>query len=485
MNKYNVRAIRKELDDCVRNHSWKKFRTTLTTLRSKPELLQAVISTKHSKLSSGSLLHALVKLSNVPLDLVTDIATGVPSILSTTDSSQQTPLHIAIERQTVPEMIGTFLELNTACLHMTDKQGDTPLLKAARGDRDIALLKLLLQKDPSRTSALLESKRKQRTPLWYVASNDLQLIHSGYEELPENLRLMLLETYFALQRKGGSSEDDERDWIYYLEEQEWNDSQSSSRRKTQEDLLVHDNNEQRIALILKAFVACIDLLGKYAIKILEFFLKREMYANYITRQPISNYGDFLLHQLCAQPITRQDAAATHSLLLEQLLRHLQQYTPALVVSRPNNQGNLPLHLALRANKESFVHQLVPLFPEALQHVNDAGELPLHIAIKRRQSENNNNDNDDNSQCWSLAMELWNKYPTATEVVDGKTRLYPFQLVALIAAKKKQIDDPRPSTIASHHNDSDSGGDDSEKKMIISTSFIYELLLAAPQVLARN
>jgi hypothetical protein len=134
MNKYNIRAIRKELDDYVRNNKWSRVRSKLETLQSNPKLLQAIILAK-SKLTSGSLLHALAKLPNtgdaksatsgsvLTMDLVISVAAGVPMALQVQDSQLQTPLHIAIDRQQHPKMIQAFLEIIVAPLD--DASDDT------------------------------------------------------------------------------------------------------------------------------------------------------------------------------------------------------------------------------------------------------------------------------------------------------------------------------------------------------------------------
>jgi ankyrin repeat protein len=382
-----------------------------------------------------------------------DIVRALPIVLTTTDSSLQTPLHIALERQSFPEIIQTFLDCNSACLGMTDRQGDTPLLKAARGDYDISYLRLLLQYDLQHTTALIESKRKRRLPVWYIASNDLQLIHSGYQELPENLRLILLETYFALERKQGILGDNDTEWIAHLKE--LRDVPSSTTRGAYGQSVHYNNDkEEQLCLVLRAFVACIDLLGKYSVKVLEFLLERQAYQRIITAQAIDETGNFLLHQLCGHTTAEQPEEGTLSILLEHVLRHTHAGIDVC-----NAHGNSPLHLAVQADNQSLVCQLLPLCVDALYQTNVYGELPLHISIKRSNL--------------SLSMELWKNYPTASQVIDGPTQLCPFQLAALnaVGASKKHSTDETKC-----ENDSD------DDEVLRWMSFIYDLLLAAPQVL---
>jgi hypothetical protein len=412
LNKYNVKAVRNELDNFVRYHAWNKFRARLPSLQSQPDLLDAVILAT-SKSTGGTLLHALLQIPDSPMDLITSIETATPIAMITPDARLQTPLHVAIDRNHSATLIENLLDLdmseNKTSFTMVDKQGDTPLLKAAR--LDVGYLNLILRYTIHHPySVLAKSKRKQRVALWYVASNELQVTNAASADLPKDLTLMLLATYFGLQAKQGRLVD-EREWIFLLESLN-NDSAPALSSTTE----CHFD----IALLMRAVLACAHLLRKYSVQILEFFIQRGFYRDFIVSQEIDDKGNFMLHRICMMDTTTsEDAVAfapTNAILFDQVLS--LDMTRRAAIRHSNHQGNLPLHLALVSNK-GYLTRIITAYPEALQHINQQGELPLHIVLKLKSPH----------ASWQLAADIWNARPVVVEIQDGQTHLYPFQLAA--------------------------------------------------------
>jgi len=389
-NKYNIRAIRKELDDYARNNAWTRFRSKLDTLQSNPELLQAIILAK-SKLTSGSLLHAIVKLRStvdsiaaIIMDLAISMATSVPMALHVQDSQLQTPLHIAVHRQQHPKMIQAFLELivatdhqnrqttNTNILTMMDKQGDTPLLKAARGNASYRVISLLLQYDIYHSSALIENNRK--SALYYIASNELDSTCVGEHVIPRDLRLVLLETYFALQRSKGliSSVDESECWDFDSSCEAFGESSPQNGAISSIASFAIAENALCISLSIRALVACSHLLRKYAARLLQFLLERDSSLHFILTQEIDKAGNFMLHHVCMLDMhlmeDKLSAAATNALLLEQLLR-LEHEDVTAAICHPNREGNLPIHLAI-ASQKGYVNALLARYPAPVAYCDE-------------------------------------------------------------------------------------------------------------------
>jgi hypothetical protein len=134
INKYNVRAIRDELDGYIRHHAWRKFRKRFIDLlpvdndggmkediqkRERAlDLCRAVIEYKRPQNKamggqfSGSLLHTLSYRFNsspehpVPFDLIEIIAKTCPKLLSVSHGKKkQTPLAILLDRGASPLLV--------------------------------------------------------------------------------------------------------------------------------------------------------------------------------------------------------------------------------------------------------------------------------------------------------------------------------------------------------------------------------------------
>lgn len=488
MNKYNVRAIRKELDDCVRNRNWNKLHSKLKTLESKPELLQAVVLSK-SKLASGSLLHALVQhhhSCHPTVFSVISIAKAAPQCLLVQDSRLQTPLHIAIGWDHCFEMVLLFLEIatkthresndgespqqhqgvNGSIMTMIDIQGDTPLLKASRVDAS-QYLKLLLWYDKHQSAVLIESKRKRRTALWYVASNELRNVTKTNQFIiPEDLRHMLLATHFALQRRK-EEEVDEEEWnMFWLE---------LSNATTNHDSCATTQSPSYISLTVRALISCGHLLGKYAVKLFDYMLASDIYRDFMISREIDSSGNYLLHHLCSNDDSTTLAVSTNALQIEQLMR---QNGIDLALCHPNLRGNMPLHLAV-TNQKGYIRDLFTAYPDALRYMNHRGELPLHNALKSKA------DNVDatTSEHLQIMDRLWKADPGTVEIRDGQTQLLPFQLAA--ASEWGPLLD---STSTRHGEDGIHEGQPGTEDHVLDTStaqwltLIFTILQAAPQVL---
>ena len=191
VNKYNVKAIRKELDSCVRSHAWKRFRTVLksccppscfcdelcdsyckdadegSVARSDEQtgtapadeadtsLLEAIVmdrprSTRGTPSSHPTLIHALIDKINSgsctnksgygrrsanqlppPYDIIDVISRYVPKALLVQDGKNgRTPLHLAISRNACPSIIESLIQNDRSkkSLQMVDKRNDTPII---------------------------------------------------------------------------------------------------------------------------------------------------------------------------------------------------------------------------------------------------------------------------------------------------------------------------------------------------------------------
>mmetsp|Transcript_5394 Transcript_5394/g.8286 ORF Transcript_5394/g.8286 Transcript_5394/m.8286 type:complete len:265 (+) Transcript_5394:1003-1797(+) len=135
--------------------------------------------------------------------------------------------------------------------------------------------------------------------------------------------------------------------------------------------------------------------------------------------------------------------------LIQVLLHAYPQGPCM----PNEEGQLPVHLAIKHKKSWELLKYISSPTTARISMN--GSLPLHMALQQY-SNSADYDKDKN-----VITELWNLHPEASSVVDA-TGLFPFQLAALAS-----------------QNHSDGKSSSSNNEMI---SRIYFLLRSAPQVL---
>ena len=502
MNKYNVRAIRKDLDGFLRNRSWNKFHSKLKSLESTPEILKAVVLSNNPKQTSGSLLHAVVNnhCSCHPniLPSVTCMVRAAPESIFVQNKQLETPLHLAIDRVQCVDMIKLFLEIatnlednlliesqqssqsvgNGNILTMVDIYGDTPLLKASRVDAS-QIIRLLLQYDiikdaEKQSSVLIERKRKGRTALWYVASNELQNTTKSKEfVVPKDLKLMLIAAYFALERRKGGE----------IIEEEWKELLKALCQETtiREGSSAVTQSSLDLSLTVRALISCGYLLGKYAVKLLDFVLASDIYRDYLSSQEIDSEGNYALHYLCSCEMTQSHDSATtisvistNALLLEQILR---QDGVERALSHSNHQGNMPLHLAL-ASQQGYVRILIAPSPTASRHKNNRGELPLHVALKVSSTHVHLSTND----YLCVVDRLWQAYPGAVELRDGRTQLYPFQLVAS-SGWGQLLDETTNSFVnAIDENQTNTQTYVTHTSNEMWLTLIFKLLRAAPQII---
>jgi hypothetical protein len=488
MNKYNVRAIRKDLDDCFRSASWKNFRSKLQTIEKDKDLCHAVITCQPQKMGrggrirknlKGSLLHSLCGIKTnppVPTDIIEAIATAVPKSLYTQDESGRSPLHKAIDRGGRLDIIECLLELDKTKLSLliVDKNGDTPLLLAVRSNEDSAesVVYLLLHHDVSKRSLLIEGgRKKKRAPVWYVASKELRSMGDQEEDVPDELVCILLHTFEAIQGTNNHPiMDDPLTQIYAGAgwDEHWIEDDATSSTFDTESL------SQDIPLLLRAMIACTHLLEKQMSKLFEFMLQRDAYRGVILSLDADEDGNLILHHVCMASVPEFDQKLNlDGKKAANLIAFLIQEAPTMV-KHANAQRDLPLHVAIKTGKVwDHIEFLTAAYPEALRHYNLRGELPLHVAIK-----------------YSLGSPtgmqgvkvLWKLYPEAAVVQDASTRLYPFQLVACqewhaLNSKCKQT----PPESASNGKTQDEGDEPKDPEAELLT-LIYSFLLESPQVL---
>jgi ankyrin repeat protein len=476
-NKYNVLAKRRELDNTIRNGAWNKFRCRLEDLSAAPELLQAVVLTNKSKLGNGgTLLHAILKHNNLSVNASAKfISQSVPQSLHVQDSRLATPLHLAIESYQSTTLVESFLEKLreleqknelhklSKVLVTTDKSGDNPLLKAARQNAT-HLIPLLVRYDETGSSTLVENKKKNRVALWYCVSNELQYVCKSKQYFPpREVKIILLSTFFALQRSWGlpvAQED------CMLLEQLLKESPTSC--------IQHPPTTESInRLVLRALVGCSHLLGKLSIKLMDLLSENENFPS--LSKAIDPEQNCLLHHLCLKDTRmlpdRTAANVTNLLLL--VKRDNCDYDSA--IRHRNRSLNLPLHVAVGNHNFDFARDLLKAYPGALECANELGELPVHILLKLKPPFV-----DDISTFATILMDFRTKSPATLTVQDGETGLYPFQLAGCcewgpyLRSDNGGMDEAAPanSTMV--------------QEAILETDvrwvdMIYDLMQAAPQV----
>ena len=461
VNKYNVKAIRKELDACIRSHSWKRFRTVLKSCcpsfcfdeiggprndhddayvksdeRDEVDtcLLQAVVmdrakSVRETPSSQPTLLNALIdKISSgactsnsgysrraanqhpPPYDIIDVVARHVPQALLVQEGRNgRTPLLLAITRNACPSIINSLIRGDSGkqSLQRMDRRNDNPIISYIKTadvlDFDEGGIGHMLIKDEKGERMLIGSfGKKNQVPLYYLAARELReagLLHIDEAQLgedvriPDTLRYILVKTYNV-----------------------WNRHRSNSAP------LSCDVSRTCDAPLLSVFASATaipnlfrDFSGRvYAILLHEIKQELGIRQKEGETKLVDERGNTPLHILSEvqnDPQTPLDRA---------LWTPLIEYYPKSV-RLPNEDGNLPLHLAILRNNTTGIRDLCNAFPGATQHRNIAGELPLHTFVKRadlfygRQRR---------SDVLEILLRGW---PDAIVERDGPTGLYPFQL----------------------------------------------------------
>jgi ankyrin repeat protein len=410
-----------------------------------------VPSGRETKLKSGrTLLHALCKSNThrpVGIDILQSIVTAVPSALYIQDASRrQTPLHVAVGSRASIAVIECLLENDTTqqTVTMIDKNGDTPILLVAHDSDYEDMVNLLVKYDKSKQSLLIESNKRKRVPLFCVAVNEFRTTNEN--ELSEELRFILLQTHQALL--GNTPVDQE----------ESQQSKESSTRAVEND----DSSLEDDGCVLEATIACTHLLGKYASRLTAIILKNNFYHRERIFEPDAK-GHLMLHRACVATAQYfENCLKLHGTHVD-LIQCLMELNAASL-KHCNARGELPLHLAIQTGKDwGHVDSLVRAYPDSFKHCNARGELPLHLAIKFGKD-------------MRIARELWKHYPQAAAIVDGSTRLYPFQLVACHSQRAA------PENNASSAHNKPPLGKHAEPTETESVDLIYFFLRESPQVL---
>ena len=116
--------------------------------------------------------------------------------------------------------------------------------------------------------------------------------------------------------------------------------------------------------------------------------------------------------------------ASHNAPPDDIVLKLLTAFPA-AASTTNANGDLPLHLAVRARMPlPILERILREFAAALRHRNNAGDLPLHTAI--------NQDPEQYRSEWVVIEWLVKRYPFAASSVDGEQEL-PLHIAARTGA----------------------------------------------------
>jgi hypothetical protein len=512
MNKYNIRAIRNDLDSCIRYKSWKKFKSVFQSLDL--NLQQAVVKQSTRKngskeISSPSLLIALFRCIKPsyqpPLDVFESVLQACPYIFLNNKNNSASPLSIAIERHATAALIEVILRYDETkqSLYMKGRSGDTPILAVIRQRRQIQghyqtssedFFKLLLKYDKTKQSLLIRSKAKLRVPLYYVASQELSFLShdekdddgdmedaSHTVDLDEGLEFLLLQTFKAILIQRGKMlnttlENDKVD--------EDEDENGFFRDASSTALGISNEFEtrKRILLLLHASIACAHLLGsKNNLRLLLYLITILKRGNVKYSQLLDDNGDSLTHHVCR---AQESAVFLEQSLVDNakgakvnLLQYLIKASPH-VLSLSNKDGEIPLHLAIQTRKSwDFLQHLcdeeeISIFRAKTNHDQNA----LHLMIGRYPSNSKE------------IINLWSLYPEAATEMDGKLRLFAFQLLAVTNAKDCKIEDQgvgNPKTNRSkdeHDRSSKNRGDEPHYKDV---ELIYLVLRSSPQVLQQT
>jgi hypothetical protein len=542
MNKYNVKAIRRQLDNFVAFRNWSAFRKRFVSLlpsyiveevkqkppndetdqdmttyetfpsddvsacdRQKLELCRAVVEltkcTGHRTDWTDrcpSLLHDLClkfyskmmvssrhRYPPVPIDILEMVAqiSSRKIFLAPYGKRRQTPLALLLDQcppAYVMERILTImtrLEENESMserfqvLYVQDASGDTPLLQAVKRfpDQD-DVIKILIDFDSETLQSLLCGNKTGMIPLYYLFHRELKYLDqveqiSGqtsvsecnlqHQEISPNLLHLLLKTQKAILLDqellpspttmvwNENGEDDGRiavecSWDNCNDMEAWNSNSLAS-----------DN-----VRALRAIICCahrlsnwVDLSKLIGILLTNLHIDKNLDA-------IDKNGNTFLHLTCMARATDLFVANVCP-LLPFLLSNL----PTALLIR-NNQGKVPLHLALEYCSEwKLIHSLVVAWPEAARIPFPSNEhrkkpFPLHMIVSKREdtfsctvqanidipSEDQtisflldpsvSSRNDSFLYKVEATIKIWKAFPEAALMMDPSTGLLPFQLAAI-------------------------------------------------------
>lgn len=551
-NKYNIRAVRNELETCIRNKSWTSFRHAFTHLELELQTAVAKAQSGKSKQSSSPPL-LCVLLERIrespstypPIDLFEYILQACP--ISTKNKKLQfytnyNPLLIAIDRNAPMAVIKLLLKYDENCemLYLTKKlqrESHPPILKVARhlyqrADNYLEdILRLLVSHDVTKQSLLLPSPAKKKVALYYVCNDTVaflpaQISSDGSDRdivVDDLTKFMLLQTQQGIEIQqgrripatfpsmekltvGDDSGDGDGEHGYGNDEIGFFTSsvrQTKACGVSEEEDGISTNNAHAIEL-LQAAITCAHLLGiRKCMHLIQHLVYRTLDFSHADKN-----GNTLLHCIAsaidAEAFLEECLVACESssdTKRRNLIQYLVAECPKMLTER-NSDGDTPLHLAIRHNKRlNLLTELCPpnhaasVLSTPTNNKSNSGDnddntvtnnnqLPLHLAIEQflplRQS--------------NVILELWNRYPEATTIRDGKYGLYPYQLVAAVASAHLQVstaaDQPprmprRTSSTSTKYEkekrDKPTKPIQSNDSSVFDLDLSYRLLRAAPEV----
>lgn len=462
-NKYNIRAIRNELENCIRYKSWNKFRSIFEPLELELQTEVAKDQTrKNSQSSSPPLLCILLEsikgpFNNPPIDLFELILKACPiSCESRTVSfySNTNPLSIAIDRHASIALVELIFKYDETkeLLYRTKKktrEQHPPILKVARHLQDSEshnydeLIRLLVEQDVTKQSLLIPSATKNKVALYYVSNNHisflpLKLSSDGNRDIcvEETMEFMLLQTQQAVEIQQGrwnplvvkpeseanvSKETGEVGFFPSAGNVPLSSEEQMNANLRNDDDALEEANNKRAMRLLRAMVTCTHLLGsRKPLDLMQHLVYRTQDLTIVDDQ-----GESLLHYICRATDTAVflDCCLANDQwpTKRSLVQHLIAECPNILLQK-NKDGDIPLHLAIRCCKPcELLKELCPpsYTDRVLRTLTKQNQLPLHLAIEYYLP---------NMHCIS---QLRNMYPEAVRIRDGKHRLFSYQLVPAI------------------------------------------------------
>lgn len=523
-NKYNIRAIRNELDNHIRYKSWKKFRSVFESLDLELQTAVAREQTgKNRQSSAPALVCALLEGFKVslcpPIDLFELILRACP--ISTKNNSKNNyygssnPISIAIDRHAPIRIIKLLLKYDETkeLLSRPKKQQrekHPPILKVARhlqgnhGSNTEELLRLLVAHDVTKQSLLIPSPTKQKVALCYVSSFQTPFLPQVSNDDNRNIiidetlfEFMLLQTQEAVEIQQGrrkplvegllpkdkadrGDENDEVGFFAILSANALSSSDSSftSSQETEDevddDVILNENSSNNATCAMKlwcAMITCAHLLGTRK----TCHLMGQLVHRTQDLRGVNTHGDTLLHHICRSI----DVSAFLVACLihnkgcpekRNLVQHLIAECPGILLQK-NEDGDIPLHLAIRSNQSfDLLHHLCPPTHAAsvLSKTTQENQLPLHLSIEYQLHHPTQD-----------IVQLWKKYPEAVTIMDGKHHLFPFQLVAAIDSAHST---PRSASSVQEPTKKGKLSSKISKDYFFDLDLSYQLLRGAPEVI---
>ena len=497
VNKYNVKAIRKDLDSCLRSHAWKRFRTVLRGCcppscfdgevcdsnredadatansgeqhgtsskdvdKADTSLLEAIVmdrprSTRGTPSSHPTLLHALIDKINSgsctsksgygrrsanqlppPYDIIDVIAHNVPQALLVQDGRNgRTPLHLAISRNACPSIIESLIQNDHSrnSLQMVDRRNDTPIICYIKTSDSLDF------DEGEIGHLLLKGEQGDEMLMKYGGKkNKVPLFYAVAKELRE-IGLLHVEE--------GMFQDDVRlpDSLRYLLVKTYN--VWLAQEKIKNDITAQIQNLDTFDIENAADVPLLSVFAS-ATSCPHLFEEFEKQMFTILLREIEQELDILQGEAETNLVDEKGNAPLHLFMLHYRIGfedsgyyHLAKgdLHKCLIECFPeslrlqNEQGNIPLHMAcLGAPSAICFRDICNAFAEGVQYRNKRGELPLHLFLKRVGSPGRN------IRPRYVLELLSGAGPETVAIQDGPTGLYPFQL----AVESTVFDSPSP------------------------------------------